>query len=84
MLRRGVSLPRFSQNMRQTPKVLEVQERARGHITMTSLVGLGFHTPPGWPKTLTFYFSLFVRHAFERQSLCARFRHEGVGVQKRF
>jgi len=26
---------------------------------------------------------LFVRHAFERQSLCARFRHEGVGVQKR-
>ena len=26
----------------------------------------------------------FVRHAFERQSLCARFRHEGVGVQKRF
>ena len=27
---------------------------------------------------------LFVRHAFERESLCARFRHEGVGVQKRF
>ena len=27
---------------------------------------------------------LFVRHAFERQSLCARFRHEGVGVQKPF
>jgi len=27
---------------------------------------------------------LFVRHAFERQTLCARFRHEGVGVQKRF
>ena len=27
---------------------------------------------------------LFVRHAFERQSLYARFRHEGVGVQKRF
>jgi len=25
---------------------------------------------------------LFVRHAFERQKLCARFRHEGVGVQK--
>ena len=29
-------------------------------------------------------FCLFVRHAFERQRLCARFRHEGVGVQKRF
>ena len=27
---------------------------------------------------------LSVRHAFERQSLCTRFRHEGVGVQKRF
>jgi len=26
----------------------------------------------------------FVRHAFERQRLCARFRHEGVGLQKRF
>ena len=30
------------------------------------------------------FFYLFVRHAFERQRLCARFRHEGVGVQKRF
>jgi len=27
---------------------------------------------------------LSVRHAFERQSLCARFRHEGVGVQKHY
>jgi len=27
---------------------------------------------------------LSVRHAFECQRLCARFRHEGVGVQKRF
>ena len=26
----------------------------------------------------------FVRHAFEPQSLCVRFRHEGVGLQKRF
>jgi len=25
---------------------------------------------------------LFVRHAFERQKLCAPFRHAGVGVQK--
>jgi len=30
------------------------------------------------------FFCLSVRHALERQSLCARFRHEGVGVQKRF
>ena len=27
---------------------------------------------------------LSVRHAFERQSLYARFRHEGVGVEIRF
>jgi len=27
---------------------------------------------------------LSVRRAFERQSLCARFRHVVVGVQKRF
>jgi len=27
---------------------------------------------------------LSVRHAFERQRLCALFRQEGVGVQKRF
>ena len=53
---------------------------------MPSLVGLGFHPPLGWPKTLSFclFVCLSVRHAFERQSLCARFRHEGVGVQKRF
>jgi len=27
---------------------------------------------------------LSVRPAFERQRLCARFRYEGVGIQKRF
>ena len=60
---------------------------SRSSITMPSLVGLGFHPPPGWPKTLSFFvclfICLFVRHAFERQRLSARFRHEGVGVQKR-
>jgi len=37
-------------------------------------------------KTLGFCLSvcLRVRHAFERQSLSARFRHEGVRVQKQF
>ena len=39
----------------------------------------------GRPKTLSFLSAcLSVWHAFERQSLCARFRREGVGVQKRF
>ena len=27
---------------------------------------------------------LSVRYAFERQSLCVRFRHEGLGVQNDF
>jgi len=27
---------------------------------------------------------LLVRHAFERQRLCARFCYEGVAIQKRF
>ena len=36
----------------------------------------------GVAKNVEFFFvCLFVRHAFERQRLCARFRHE---VQKRF
>ena len=37
----------------------------------------------GVAKNVEFFVCLFVRHAFERQRLCARFRHEGVGVQKR-
>ena len=27
---------------------------SRSSITVPSLVGLGFHPPPGWPKTLSF------------------------------
>jgi len=54
---------------------------SRSSITMSSLAGLGFHVPPGWPKALNF-FCLSVHHACEHQSLCTLFRHEGVGVQK--
>ena len=42
----------------------------------------------GVAKNVEFFVSLsvclLVRHAFERQRLCARFCHEGVAVQKRF
>jgi len=39
-----------------------------------SLVRLGFHLPPGRPKTLSFLFvCLSVRHAFERQSFAPDF-----------
>ena len=91
---RGLVSPKFSvppsgETMRQTPKSFGgARKCSRSSITMPSLVGLGFHPPPGWPKTLSFFVCLFVclsvRHAFERQRLCARLRHEGVGVQKRF
>jgi len=39
----------------------------------------------GPAKSLSFLsVCLSVRHAFEHQSLGAQFRHEGVGVHKRF
>ena len=87
----GLVSPKFSASpsgeiMRRTPKVLEVQKRSRGPlITVPCLVGLGLRPPPAQSKTLNFLFvCFFVRHVCERQNLCARFRHEGVGVQKRF
>jgi len=54
------------------PKVLEAQERARGPLSPCQV---------WWgSETLSFLFvCLCVRHAFERQSLCAQFREEGVG-----
>jgi len=56
---------------------------SRSSIITPSLVRLGFY-PPRWrPKTLS-YFCLSVSHAVERHGLCARFRHEGVRLQKRF
>ena len=88
---RGLFILKFSvlpsgETMCQTPKSFRgARSFLRSSITMPSLVGLGFHPPPGQPRTLSFLFvCLFVRHAFERQRLCTRFRHEGVGVQKRF
>jgi len=84
---RGSGFPKFSvppsETMRQTPKSFrDARTCSRSSITMPSLVGLGFHPPPEWPKTMTFCLSicLSVRHAFECQRLCARFRYEGVGV----
>jgi len=80
------SVPTSGETMRQTPKSFRgARTCSRSSITLPSLVALGFHPPPGWSKTLSFLsVCLSVRHAFERQRLCARFCHEGVGVQKRF
>jgi len=68
------------------PNVFESQERARGPLSPCHVWwGSDFTRRRGGQKTLRFLsVCLSVRHAFERQSLCARFRHEGVGVQKRF
>jgi len=83
------SAPPSGETMRQTTKRFPGERTcSRSSITVPSLVGLWFHPPPRWPKTLSFFVCLsvclFLRHAFERQTLCARFRHEGVGLQKRF
>jgi len=72
--------------MRQSPKVLEVQERARCPLSPRQ-VWWGSDLPAAGQKPLSFlsvclFVCLSVRYAFERQSLCAQFRHEGVGVQK--
>jgi len=73
------SAPRSGETMRRTPESFrDGRTCSRSSITMPSLVWL--HIRPT-PKT---FFCLSIRHAVERQSLCARFRHEGVGVQKRF
>ena len=48
--------------MRQTPKIFRGARTCSGSsITVPSLMGRGFHPPPGWPKTLSFLFvCLFV------------------------
>jgi len=73
--------------MHQTPKVLKVQERARGPLSPCPVWwGSDFTSRRGDQKRRVFCLSvcLSVRHAFEHQTLCARFRDEGVGVQNRF
>jgi len=56
---RGLVHPNFQcpsgETMRQTRKSFRgARTCSRYSITMPSLVGLGFHPPPGWPKTLSF------------------------------
>jgi len=82
------------ETMRQTSKRFRgARTCSRSSITIPSLVWLGFHSPPGWRKKVEFFvclsrffvrYALSLRHAFERQSLFARFRHEDVGEQKWF
>jgi len=86
-------IPKFSapfsgETMRQTQNVLDTQERARGSLSpYAKFGGAGISPAAGVAKNIEFFclfVCLSVRHAFERERLCARFRHEDVGVQKQF
>jgi len=76
---RGVSVGRC-------PKVLEVQGRALGPLSPCRVWWGSDFTRRGGGQNVEFclFVCLFVRHAFECQSLCDQFSHEGVRVQKRF
>ena len=57
---RGSGFPQIfrapgGETVRQTPKSFRgARTCSRSSIPMPSLVGLGFHQQPGWPKTLSF------------------------------
>jgi len=63
-----------------------MQERARGPLSPYQVwCGSDFTGRQVGEKTLSFLFvrhAFSVRHAYECQSLFARFRHEDVGEQK--
>ena len=69
------------ETMRQTTKRFRgARTCSRSSITIPSLMWLVFHPPP--LSFLSVRHAVSVHHAFERQSLFARFRHEDVGEQK--
>ena len=74
---------------------VQIPKRFRGARTCSKVLyhhakfgGARISPAAGAAKNVEFFVCLFVClsvcHAFERQSLRARFRHEYVGVQKRF
>jgi len=49
------SVPPRGETVRQIPKRFRrARTHSRSSITMPSMVELGFHAPPGWPKTFSF------------------------------
>ena len=79
------SAPPSGETMRQTPTVLEVQERGRGPLSPCQVWwGSDFTRYRGGKNVEFLSVCLSVRHTFERQIMRARFRHEGIAVQKRF
>ena len=60
-----------SETMHQTPKIFRgARMCSRSSITMPSLVGLGFHPPPGRPKTFIFRSSSRLELRCVRPSVC--------------
>ena len=55
-----------------------------GGARISPAAGVAKNSPDAGVAKNVEFFCLFVRHAVERQRLCARFRHEGGSVQKRF
>jgi len=84
-----VKFSKEGETVLQSPKSFELQERARDPLSPCQVWWRSdFIRRRGGQKTSSFFVCqsvcLFVRHTFERQRLCARFRHEGVRVQKQF
>jgi len=90
---RGLVIPTFSAPLRRNyASNPEKFQRCKNVLEVfydhAKFGGARISLAAGAAKNIEFFACLFVclsfRHAFERQRLCARFRHEGVGVQKRF
>ena len=64
------------ESMRQIPKTFSGARTCCG--------GAQISPADGMAKNVEFFVCLSVRHAFERQRLCVRFRHEGVGYRNDF
>jgi len=71
--------------MRRTPKVVQVKNVLEVLYHLAKFRGARISHAAGAAKYVEFLsVCLLVRHAFEHESLCARFRREDVEVRKRF
>jgi len=72
----GIVFPKFTappsgENVPRTPKRFRGERTcSRSYITMPSLMGLGFHPPPGWPKALSFWTFALCYRAVVCLSVC--------------
>jgi len=75
------SVPPSGETMRHTPKSFRgARTCSRSSVTMPSLAGLGYHPPPGWPKTLSFFVCLFVTGSITQRPILRFFAPPGRHV----